>query len=56
MEIMWRVDKLKDTIEVALLNKIKIIGDNEQTYFGYPSSLISDIAFAIDQYLKDNRI
>jgi hypothetical protein len=55
-EIMWRTDKLRETIEKVLINRIKFIGDDEQTYQGYPSKLIEEIAFAIDEYLKSNKL
>lgn len=55
-EIMWRMDKLKQTIERVLINRIKRIGNDEQTYQGYPSKLIEEIAFAIDEYLKSNKL
>lgn len=55
-EIMWRMDKLKQIIERVLINRIKSIGDDEQTYRGYPSTLIEEVAFAIDEYLKSNKL
>ena len=55
-EIMWRMDKLKQTIERVLINRIMSIGDGEQTYRGYPSELIEELAFAIDEYLKSNKL
>ena len=55
-EIMWRMDKLKQTIEKVLLNRIKNIGNDEHTYYKYPSVLIDELAFAIDEYLKSNKL
>ena len=55
-EIMWRMDKLKQTIEKVLLNRIKIVGDGEHTYYKNPSVLIDELAFAIDEYLKSNKL
>ena len=55
-EIMWRMDKLGQVIERVLLNRIKVIGHNDQTYNGYPSILIKELAFAIDDYLRSNKV
>lgn len=55
MEIMWRFDKLKSIIEGVLINRIKNIGNDEQTYYKYPSTLIEELAVAIDEYLKSNK-
>ena len=56
MEIMWRMDKLEKIIERVLIQRIKLIGDDDQFYSGYPSDLIKEIAFAIDEYLKSNKL
>ena len=55
-EIMWRMDKLEQTIERVLINRIKVIGHNDQTYSGYPSMIIKELAFAIDEYLRSNKL
>ena len=55
-EIMWRMDKLKQVIERVLINRIKNIGDDEHTYYKYPSVLIDELAIAIDKYLKSNKV
>ena len=56
MELMWRFDKLKEIIERVLLNRIKSIGNDDQTYYKYPSTLIDELAIAIDEYLKSNKV
>lgn len=43
----------KDKIEDVLLNKIKFIGDGDQTYLGTPQELIDDLNEAITQILKE---
>ena len=55
-QIMWRMDELEQVIEIVLLNRIKVIGHNDQTYNGYPSILIKELAFAIDEYLRSNKV
>ena len=55
-ETMWRMDKLEQVIERVLINRIKVIGQNYQTYNGYPSIIIKELASAIDEYLRNNKV
>lgn len=41
---------MKEAIEQALLNRVKFIGDNEQTYTGTPTELIDEIYNHIKSY------
>lgn len=38
---------LEKTIEGVLQDRIKVFGENEQTYVGYPAKLIKDLSLAI---------
>ena len=50
-----KIDKIKmaTIIEGTLCNKIKFIGEKEQTYIGYPAELIKDLAKALIQRKDD---
>lgn len=54
MELIRRFDKLKQIVERVLINRIKNIGNDEHTYYKYPSVLIEELAVVIDKYLQSN--
>ena len=50
--------ELERIIEQILVDRIKLIGDKDQTYIGYPDKLIKDLAQAIlsSGYIKKDSI
>lgn len=54
-ELVNTRERTEKAIEQVLLNRIKLIGDEDQLYTGYPAQLIEELASAFHQELQKAR-
>lgn len=47
---------LRTVIEDTLANRIKLIGDEDQLYTGYPNQLIDELTEAVSQVTQQERV